>query len=116
MFARNDQTSGKYTCPWLVYNKMVHTTKPFLMDITECSSYSLLLFGGKIEVQAVEERIIIDGWVTLSAAPRIGALVGALRKKIDELLVRKISEPRLNVSETKEMKLLINLLTSDGLS
>ena len=105
---------GSYSCSWLVYNDLVRTTKAYLRDITECTSYSLLLFGGKINVKASDETIIIDNWAKLSASPRIGALIGALRKQVDEVLQKKILDPQLVVSDTTEMKLVVKLLTSDG--
>ena len=38
--------ASNYSCPWLVYNSLVRTSKPFLRDVTECNEYSLLLLGG----------------------------------------------------------------------
>ena len=37
---------SNYSCPWLVYNSSVRTSKPFLRDVMECNEYSLLLWGG----------------------------------------------------------------------
>jgi ATP-dependent RNA helicase DHX57 len=106
---------GSYNCPWLVYHELVRTSKAFLRDATECSAYSLLLFGGKLEVQASKGLIIIDDWVRLAANARIGALVGGLRREVDELLSRKVEDPAFNIAATVEMKLIVNLLVSDGL-
>lgn len=106
---------GSYNCPWLVYHDLMHTSKAFLRDATECSAYSLLLFGGKLEVQASKDLILIDDWVRLAANARIGALVGGLRRKVDELLSKKIVDPAFNIAATLEMKLIVNLLVSDGL-
>lgn len=106
---------SSYSCPWLVYNNLVRTTKAYLRDVTECTSYSLLLFGGRLKVQASEEIIVVDNWVRLSAAPRIGALIGALRQRVDDVLHKKIIDPKLIVSDTSEMKIVVKLLTSDGL-
>uniref|UniRef100_A0A7S2WP36 RNA helicase n=2 Tax=Eucampia antarctica TaxID=49252 RepID=A0A7S2WP36_9STRA len=106
---------GTYGCPWLVYHELVRTSKPFLRDATECSSYSLLLFGGKISVQVANDLIIIDDYVHLSANARIGALIGGLRKKIDDLLTEKVKDPTLDISSRVEMKIIVKLLVSDGL-
>jgi len=84
-------------------------------DITECSSYDLLLFGGNIEVLASNNLIQIDSYVHLSANARIGALVGGLRKKIDEILSKKISDPQYDVTDSVEMKIIVKLLRTDGL-
>lgn len=63
---------GDYSCPWLVYYQLVRTTKPFMRDLTECSNYDLLLFGGNIEVLAADGLIIVDGYVRMNANARIG--------------------------------------------
>ena len=108
-------TTGSYSCPWLVYHSMVRTSKPFLRDVTECDSYPLLLFGGDMEVQAAKETIVISNWVKLSANARIGSLMGGLRQKVDLLLSEKVENPNLDIANTKEMKLIFKLITTDGL-
>lgn len=113
--ASANYTTGSFSCPWLVYHDLVRTSKPFLRDATECSAYALLLFGGKLEVQAGNGRIIVADWVRLAANARIGALIGGLRKTIDELLARKIQDPGFDIASTTEMKLVRSLLVTDGL-
>lgn len=104
-----------YGCPWLVYFSLVRTSKAFLRDVTECSAYALLLFGGKLDVQASKGVIVVDGWAKLSANARIGSLVGGLRLKVDELLEKKAADPSFDVAATKEMQLIVKLVVSDGL-
>ncbi len=106
---------GAFSCPWLVYHELVRTSKPFVRDSTECSTYALLLFGGKVKVLADKNLIIIDDWVHLSAVGRIAALVGGLRRKVDELLLRKIENPSFDIAQTDEMKVIVKLLIKDGL-
>lgn len=106
---------GSYSCPWLVYFSMVRTSKPFLRDVSECSAYALLLFGGQLEVQAKKEVVVVDGWVHLNAKARIGALIGGLRDKVDDLLAKKIDDPSFELASTSEMKLIVKLLVTDGL-
>jgi ATP-dependent RNA helicase DHX57 len=106
---------GNFSCPWLVYNSMVKTSKPFLRDATECSAYALLLFGGQLDVQARNGIIVIDDWVKLSANARIGALIRGLRGRMDNLLEEKIKDPKSDISNTPEMELIVKLLITDGL-
>lgn len=108
-------STGSYSCPWVVFYQLVRTSKPFLRDITECSCYDLLLFAGSIDVLAAEGKIIIDSYVHLSANARIGALIGGLRRKVDELLTKKISDPTFELSSTIEMKIITKLLRTDGM-
>lgn len=107
---------GSYSCPWLVYHSLVRTSKPFLRDVTECSAYSLLLFGGDLTVKAdsSEGSVIIDGWVSLSSSSRIVSLVGGLRSRVDNLLVKKIEDPSFEIANSKEMQVIVKLLKTNG--
>ena len=106
---------GTYSCPWLVFFSLVRTSEPFLRDVTECNSYALLLFGGSLEVQASKDIVVIDGWCQLGAHARIGSLMGGLRKRLDELLTEKISNPTLDIASSKEMSIITKLIVTDGL-
>jgi hypothetical protein len=106
---------GTFSCPWLVYHRMVRTSKAYIHDATECSAYALLMFGGKIEVQASKGLVVLDNRIELSANARIGSLIGGLRKKIDSLLEKKVADPSLEITDSPEMRLVVNLLRFDGL-
>lgn len=107
---------GSYSCPWLVYHSLVRTSMPFLRDVTECTAYALLLFGGQIEVSVSLDNaeVIVDGWAKLSANPAICSLVGSLREKVDALLARKVDDPVFDVAGSTEMKLIVKLVRGDG--
>ncbi|KAL7543887.1 hypothetical protein ACHAXR_013327 [Thalassiosira sp. AJA248-18] len=111
----NNFVVGSYSCPWLVYHRLVRTSKSFISDATECNPYSLLLFGGSMEVQASKGLIVLDDWIRLSANARIGSLIGGLRQKVDELLEKKVADPSLDISSSTEMKLITDLLRHDGI-
>ena len=102
----NNFAVGSYSCPWLVYHRLVRTSKAFVSDATECNPYSLLLFGGSMEVQASKGLIVLDDWIRLSANARIGSLIGGMRQKVDELLEQKVADPSLDISGSTEMKLI----------
>jgi len=116
---------GTYGCPYLVYFRLMHTSKPFAWDLTECTTYALLLFGGEMTVKAKEGLIFIDcedggedhryQWVIrFKAHPRIGALMAGLRERFDELLLEKVRDPDFDIAGTEEMKIIVNLLLTDG--
>ena len=105
---------GTYRCPWLVFHSMIRTSKPFLRDATECSAYGLLLFGGMLTVEARNSVIHIDGWARLSANARVGALIQGLRSKMDDLLQQKIDNPKVSISDTLVMQVIVKLIISDG--
>jgi ATP-dependent RNA helicase DHX57 len=104
-----------FSCPWLVYHRVVRTSKAYIHDATESSAYALLLFAGKMDVQASKGLVILDDRIELSANARIGSLMGGLRKKMESLLETKVSDPSLDISDTSEMKLVADLLRHDGL-
>ena len=106
---------GDYSCPWIVYHELVRTSKPFLRDANECNIYDLLLFGGNLEVSSADGVITIDNYVRLSANARIGALIGGLRRRVDEILAKKVATPSLDVAKSVEMKLIVKLIRTDGL-
>jgi ATP-dependent RNA helicase DHX57 len=108
-------TVGNFGCPWLVFHSMIRTSKPYLRDVTECSVYGLLLFGGKLTVKTRNNLILVDSWVRLSANARIGALIQALRSKMDDLLQSKIDNPSsVSISDAPVMKVIVKLLLTDG--
>jgi len=102
----NNFSVGSYSCPWIVYHRLIRTSKAYISDATECNPYSLLLFGGKMEVQASKGLIVLDDWIRLSANARIGSLIAGLRQKVDELLMAKVKDPSLDVAGSTEMKLI----------
>jgi ATP-dependent RNA helicase DHX57 len=107
---------GSYNCPWLVYHKLVRTSKPFLRDVTECTAYALLLFGGCLDVNVLSDdaEVVVAGWAKLSANPAICSLVGSLRERVDDLLARKVSDPTFDVTGSTEMKVIVKLVRGDG--
>jgi len=108
-------STGSFSCPWLVYHELVRTTKPYMRDATEASSYALLLFGGSLKVLASQGLIVVDEYIRLAASPRVGALIGGLRLQIDLLMESKVANPSLDISKSQLMSTIIKLIVSDGL-
>lgn len=53
---------GKYSDPQVVSYERVATSKVFVRDVTMVSAYSVLLFGGGLEVDHEGRAITMDGW------------------------------------------------------
>jgi ATP-dependent RNA helicase DHX57 len=102
----NNFAVGSFSCPWIVYHRLIRTSKAFISDATECNPYSLLLFGGTMEVQASKGLILLDDWIRLSANARIGSLIGGLRRRVDELLELKVTDPSMDIAGSTEMELI----------
>lgn len=60
---------------------------------TATTAYSLLLFGGRVEVDTLGRGIVIDGGLRLRGWGRIGILVQRLRAMLDAVLARMVDEP-----------------------
>ena len=53
---------GQYSCPWLANFELVETSKPFLRDVSECTGYGLLFFGGKMDIDIEDGVVRIGGF------------------------------------------------------
>ncbi|KAJ0020057.1 hypothetical protein Pint_31398 [Pistacia integerrima] len=65
--------------PFLVFLEKVETNKVFLRDTTIISPFSILLFGGSINVQHQTGQVNIDGWLNLNAPAQTAVLFKELR-------------------------------------
>lgn len=104
----------EYRCPWMVFREKVKTSKVFIRDCTVVSPYSMLLFGGKVEVQHEKGTVTVDGWITFRAQARIGVLVRELRRVLELLLVEKIQNPSIDIAATDVMLAIKNLIIGGG--
>lgn len=68
------------------------TTKPFARDLTPCSAYGALLFGGPLALDTRGRGLVVDGWMRFRGWARIGVLVGRLRGMLDAVLERWVEE------------------------
>eukprot|EP00937_MAST-01D_sp_MAST-1D-sp2_P000724 g724.t1 len=106
---------GEFQCPWLVFHEKVRTTRLWIRESTMVTPYSLLLFGGKLEVLHKEGTVCVDRWVRFQAVARIGVLVKALRAELDKLLGEKVMYPDMDIYDTPLMVAIETLLQSDGM-
>ena len=51
-----------------VYHEKVQTTAVFLRDTTPVTPFTLLLFGGAIQVQHSTGAVTVDKWIQFSAS------------------------------------------------
>ena len=78
------------------------------------NSYSLLFFGGNLEVDTMGHGIIVDGWLRLRGWGRIGILVARLRAMLDQLLRQKLDEPGMNLAGNEVVACVRSLVEGDG--
>ncbi|EFJ25900.1 hypothetical protein SELMODRAFT_98495, partial [Selaginella moellendorffii] len=87
---------GQFAQPWLVYSEKVKTTGIYLRDTTNISDYALLMFGGPL-VSNGKGVEMLDGYLQFTASAKTMELVNALRSQLDDLLTRKIKDPRFDI-------------------
>jgi HrpA-like RNA helicase len=100
---------------FLSYFSKMATSKVFIREISPCNNLSMLLFGGKLEVDTAGRGVVVDEWVRLRGWARIGVLVSRLRGMLDQVLHRKIDEPGMDVGGEEVVGLVRKLVEFDGL-
>ncbi|GMP39366.1 hypothetical protein CsSME_00010233 [Camellia sinensis var. sinensis] len=80
--------------PFIVFLEKVETNKVFLRDTTVISPYSILLFGGSMNVQHQSGLVTIDGWIKLVAPAQIAVLFKELRLTLHSVLKELIRKPQ----------------------
>jgi len=69
----------------------VSTTSPI-------KPFSLLLFGKSIQVQHLDRKVVVDGWIELKIPAQTGVIFRELRKEMSKVLESYIS----NVKERED--------------
>ncbi|CAL0330726.1 unnamed protein product [Lupinus luteus] len=90
-----NSNSKAFQHPFLVFLEKVETNKVFLRDTSVISPYSILLFGGSINVQHQSGLISIDGWLKLTAPAQIAVLFKELRLTLHSILKELIRKPEV---------------------
>ena len=98
------------------FNKMM-TSKVFIRDITPFNAYSLLMFGGQIQVDTLGRGLVVDEWIRLRGWARIGVLISRLRGMLDNVLDGMVREPGKEMSERERevVEVVRRLVERDGL-
>ncbi|KAJ9687568.1 hypothetical protein PVL29_016165 [Vitis rotundifolia] len=100
--------------PFLVFLEKVETNKVFLRDTTIISPYSILLFGGSINVLHQSGMVNIDGWLKLAAPAQIAVLFKELRVTLHSVLKELIRIPEKAIVVNNEVvKSIIHLLLEE---
>jgi ATP-dependent RNA helicase DHX57 len=98
------------------FNKMA-TSKVFIRDITPFNAYSMLMFGGGIQVDTLGRGLVVDEWIRLRGWARIGVLVSRLRGMLDGVLERMVREPGQTMGQRERdvVAVVRGLVERDGL-
>ncbi|KAF5184522.1 Dexh-box atp-dependent rna helicase dexh7 protein [Thalictrum thalictroides] len=102
--------------PFLVYLEKVETNKVFLRDTSIISPYSILLFGGSINILHQTGLITIDGWLKLTAPAQTAVLFKELRITLHTVLKELIKKPEKATIENEVIRSIIHLLLEEDKS
>ena len=105
---------GSFPSGWCCYTEVTETSKVYAREVSMIPVYALLLFGGRLSVQHEAGTIQVDGWATLRAPAKIATLVSGLRREVEAMLQRKIEEPGLDISRSRVVDAMLQLLKHDG--
>ncbi|GMI87912.1 hypothetical protein like AT1G58060 [Hibiscus trionum] len=100
--------------PFLVFLEKVETNKVFLRDTTIISPFSILLFGGLINIQHQSGLVAIDGWLKLTAAAQTAVLCKELRSALHSILKEMIRKPEnATIVDNEVVKSMVHLLLEE---
>ncbi|KAJ2343799.1 helicase, partial [Coemansia sp. RSA 2618] len=107
---------AKYPAPFVAYlAQSASGAKTYLRDVTVPGMYAVLLFGPRVSVDHDHKVVAIGaGGLAVRAWPRIGVLVGQLRRLLDELLRRKLDDPTLPIHDHPVVTAVLDLVRTDG--
>lgn len=113
---RSSVNSGLKTFkyPFLVFLEKVETNKVYLRDTTIISPYSILLFGGSINVQHQTGLVLVDDWLKMAAPAQTSVLFKQLRLTLHSILKGLISKPQaISVTSNEVLRSIINLFLEE---
>ncbi|XP_042024342.1 DExH-box ATP-dependent RNA helicase DExH7, chloroplastic-like [Salvia splendens] len=109
-----NSSQKKFQYPFLVFLEKVETTKVFLRDTTIVSPYSILLFGGSINVQHQTGLITVDNWLQMSAPAQTAVLFKELRSTLHSILKELINKPQSSgITNNQLMRSIIHLFLEE---
>jgi len=125
-----DAQSFSGAASFLSYFTKMATTKTFIRDLTrEClnnftddmltgrpalNSYSLLMFGGDVEIDPSGAGLVVDRWLRLRGWARIGALVSRLRAILDNDLRARIDSRAVPGQDHRVFDIVRRLVELNG--
>ncbi|XP_018457664.2 LOW QUALITY PROTEIN: DExH-box ATP-dependent RNA helicase DExH7, chloroplastic [Raphanus sativus] len=101
--------------PFLVFLEKVETNKVYLRDTTIVSPFSILLFGGSINVHHQSGSVTIDGWLKIAAPAQTAVLFKELRLTLHSILKDLIRKPEISgIVHNEVVKSMVHLLIEEG--
>lgn len=107
----------QYHCPWLAFYTIQHTTKLYAYDVSEVNPFALMLFGSEPVYNEHTEQMEVGGWARFKCphGKTVLPLLKAARASIQRVLERKLEDVRHDLGASKELKVCVQLLKTNGL-
>lgn len=105
---------AKIPYPWLVFNEKVKVNSVFLRDSTAISDSVLLLFGGNICRGGLDGHLkMLGGYLEFFMTPNLAYTFVTLKKELEELILNKLQNPRMDIQTSEELLHAIRLLVTE---
>ena len=96
----NHGEAVSYPHPFLVYLEKIKTSRVYLHDTTVVSPYSLMLFGGDMEILYERGIVEIDNWIKLRVPAQTAVLFKKMRQIINGHLISRLNSPEYKISKS----------------
>jgi ATP-dependent RNA helicase DHX36 len=109
----NSQES-KIPYPWLVFNEKLKVNSVFLRDSTAASDSVVLLFGGTISRGGLDGHLkMLGGYLEFFMNPDLAGTFTSLKKELEELIQKKLANPKLVINNENELLYAVRMLVSE---
>ncbi|EEF41979.1 ATP-dependent RNA helicase, putative [Ricinus communis] len=104
----------KIPYPWLVFNEKVKVNSVFLRDSSGVSDSVLLLFGGDLSRGGLDGHLkMLGGYLEFFMKPALADTYLSLKRELEELIQKKLLDPKLDIQSHNELLMAIRLLVSE---
>jgi len=91
-----------FSSPWLIFHEKFYTVRAYVSPVSAITPYALILFGGDLAVDHLQNRVSVDQWIDFRVPARTAVLFREMRRKLNEILEMLIEKPLLSSSSPSE--------------
>ncbi|KAL3807673.1 hypothetical protein ACHAXA_000319, partial [Cyclostephanos tholiformis] len=102
------ELASRYGC----YHDIMKTSKVYIRDLTAVSKFTILLFGGDLKVYQTHGVVAVDEWLKFRVSAKPATLIKHLRAQLEALLLEKIMDPSIDISESQKGRAVIASVSS----
>ncbi|KAK4414219.1 DExH-box ATP-dependent RNA helicase DExH3 [Sesamum alatum] len=100
--------------PWIVFNEKVKVNSVFLRDSTGVSDSVVLLFGGNVSRGGLDGHMkMLGGYLEFFMKPELAATYLSIKRELDELVQRKLLNPKLDIQCHEDLLRAVRLLVTE---